>query len=106
MQLQSKESINDSRNSQKHAEKKIEGTWNKNKVNLVLCQGGFPHTVQYPGGIFEEKCSGCGLCVKVCAGNCLELTEKSGKKVAVIKDLTYCLGDGVCIMVCPEDAFL
>jgi NAD-dependent dihydropyrimidine dehydrogenase PreA subunit len=48
----------------------------------------------------KGKCRGCGSCVKVCLGDCWEL---SGKK-AGIKNLDLCMECGSCWYVCPEGA--
>ena len=47
----------------------------------------------------EEKCVGCGLCVKDCLLNCIKI--KDGK--AKIRNLT-CFKCGHCIAVCPKNA--
>ncbi len=47
----------------------------------------------------EEKCIGCGLCVKLCPMKALELKDK---KVIFTPEL--CLGCGVCAHVCKQDA--
>ena len=73
---------------------------------VILMQDGTPFLPQYPAGINHEKCNGCGECVNVCPQNCIELSEKNGKKVAVITSIELCIGDGFCKIVCPENAFL
>ena len=50
--------------------------------------------------IDEEKCNGCGLCVKGCHEGALQLID--GKAV-MISDL-YCDGLGACIGECPVGA--
>jgi NAD-dependent dihydropyrimidine dehydrogenase PreA subunit len=76
------------------------------RERIILCQDGSPFIPQYPGGINESRCTGCGECVKVCPQGCIELVEESGKRVAKLTKLEFCIGDGFCKMVCPEDAFL
>jgi len=49
-----------------------------------------------------EKCSGCGLCVKVCKGAPLIMRE--GKPTVDQSRLFGCIGCGKCLAVCPEDA--
>ena len=50
---------------------------------------------------FSEKCSGCGVCVKRCPFEAIEVKEDSaGKRVAAV-DLTKCVGCGVCTRFCP-----
>ena len=76
------------------------------RTQVILCQDGTPFLPQYPGGIDRSRCTGCGECVEVCAQNCIELHEVEGRLVAVIVNLDLCIGDGICRLVCPEDAFL
>ncbi len=78
----------------------------KVKKQVILCQDGSPFIPQYPGGINLAKCSGCGECVEVCPQGCIELVNMENRKVAVLKNLEFCIGDGMCKIVCPEDAFL
>jgi len=54
-------------------------------------------------GISDEKCTGCGRCVKDCTR--LNFTIEEKKKKAVFTSLR-CLGCGHCIAVCPEDAII
>lgn len=69
--------------------------------------------------IDPSKCIGCGLCVKVCTGNCYELKEteerevtvsmggrqatKRVRRVAVVVNADACLGDCSCHKICPVD---
>jgi len=76
------------------------------KKQVILCQDGSPFVPQYPGGINFARCDGCGECVNICPQKCIELQEIKGRKVAVIVSLEYCIGDGMCKLVCPNDAFL
>jgi NAD-dependent dihydropyrimidine dehydrogenase PreA subunit len=50
--------------------------------------------------IDEEKCNGCGLCVKACAEGAIKMVDG---KARLISD-TYCDGLGACIGHCPQDA--
>jgi NAD-dependent dihydropyrimidine dehydrogenase PreA subunit len=47
----------------------------------------------------EEKCTGCGVCVKACPMKALDLVEKK-----VIFNAERCLGCGVCIHKCKQNA--
>lgn len=51
------------------------------------------------------KCTGCGMCVKVCLGNCYELQEKiiggKKKKISVAVRPENCFGDCHCHKTCP-----
>ena len=51
--------------------------------------------------IDENKCDGCGVCVKRCQSESVTVSTK--KKQAVI-DLNRCLGCGVCVVSCPKKA--
>ncbi len=48
------------------------------------------------------KCKGCGNCMKVCLGNCYEMSD--GK--ARIKNLDLCMECGSCWYVCAEEAIM
>ena len=50
--------------------------------------------------IDQEKCNGCGHCVKACHEGAIEMQK--GKAVLVRED--YCDGLGDCLPVCPTDA--
>jgi NAD-dependent dihydropyrimidine dehydrogenase PreA subunit len=48
----------------------------------------------------KEKCSGCGLCVKACPADTLELVDKK----ATMKTPIECMACGDCTTLCPDDA--
>lgn len=50
--------------------------------------------------IDEEKCNGCGLCVKACHENALQMINGKAKLVSE----TYCDGLGDCLPECPTGA--
>src|SRR4030042_1465721 len=50
--------------------------------------------------IDENKCNGCGLCVKACAESAIRLINGKAKLVSE----TYCDGLGACLGHCPQDA--
>jgi len=50
--------------------------------------------------IDEERCTGCGNCIKVCLGRCFEME----KKLARVKSLAECMECGSCWYVCGEGA--
>jgi len=50
--------------------------------------------------IDEEKCNGCGLCVKACAEGAIQIIDGKAKLVSE----SYCDGLGACLGHCPQDA--
>lgn len=50
--------------------------------------------------IDENKCNGCGLCVKACAEGAIQLINGKAKLVSDV----YCDGLGACLGHCPQDA--
>jgi len=69
-------------------------------------------TPTYKSGLHEErllrvvleteKCTGCGICVKVCPRNCFTIEEKLQK--ALIAGPERCVQCSACIVQCPVDA--
>lgn len=51
--------------------------------------------------INQEKCNGCGLCIKACHEQAIVL-NKDGKAELIKED--YCDGLGDCLSACPMDA--
>ena len=49
----------------------------------------------------EEKCIGCGMCVRVCTAEAVKVVDH----LAVI-DETRCLGCGMCAVKCPRHAIV
>lgn len=50
--------------------------------------------------IHEEKCNGCGICVKACHEGAIQMTDGKAKLISDI----YCDGLGDCLPGCPEGA--
>lgn len=70
--------------------------------SLVKMPGIIPRGHQksnYLRAIREEDCIGCGVCVKSCPMNALELEDKK-----VIFEAERCLGCGVCVHKCKQNA--
>lgn len=84
----------------------MKGGESAERRSLILCQDGSPFVPYYPVGINPDRCSGCGECVEVCPQGCIELKDMGGRQVAVISDMASCIGDGMCKLVCPENAFM
>ena len=68
-------------------------------------------TTSYIPKIDEEKCTGCGKCVKSCPIEAIEWVSndkkndvKSGKKVKINKEI--CLGCGVCVKTCSNNSIV
>jgi heterodisulfide reductase subunit A2 len=51
----------------------------------------------------EQRCSGCGICVSVCAYGAPGLVEKDGKTVSRVNE-ALCKGCGSCAAACPAGA--
>ncbi len=47
-----------------------------------------------------EKCTGCGNCVKVCLGDCWEISKKKAR----VKSLRECMECAACWYVCEPGA--
>lgn len=47
-----------------------------------------------------EKCTGCGNCVKVCLGDCWEISKKKAR----VKSLGECMECAACWYVCEQGA--
>lgn len=49
--------------------------------------------------LYEDKCTGCGLCAAVCPHGVFKVEDK-----AVIIDRDACIECGACMLNCPVDA--
>ncbi len=49
----------------------------------------------------EQKCIGCGMCVKICLGDCYQLKKVNRKVVSVVVNPQNCYGDCHCHKICP-----
>jgi formate hydrogenlyase subunit 6/NADH:ubiquinone oxidoreductase subunit I len=91
----------------------------RNKLLFALVDALFsrPETVQYPycpvslpegfRGVIEfdaECCIGCGLCVRDCPANALELTRESREVYQLRYFPTRCAFCGQCQSTCPRGA--
>ena len=62
-----------------------------------------PSQVEWGMVAFDhEKCSGCGLCVKICPSNTLEMTDKK----AGMKQPVECMMCSDCVAICPQEAIV
>jgi NAD-dependent dihydropyrimidine dehydrogenase PreA subunit len=50
--------------------------------------------------IDEDKCNGCGRCVRTCAGGAIEIRDGKARLIAD----NYCDGLGACLEKCPRNA--
>jgi dihydropyrimidine dehydrogenase (NAD+) subunit PreA len=52
--------------------------------------------------IDDERCNGCGLCVKACDSGGYQAIEMEDKVARI--DYLKCDGCGLCVGVCPQEA--
>ena len=56
--------------------------------------------------IERERCKGCGLCVRACPKDLLELSKSElnskGYQPAELKDAEACMACGSCARTCPD----
>uniref|UniRef100_A0A7C3M849 CoB--CoM heterodisulfide reductase iron-sulfur subunit A n=1 Tax=Archaeoglobus fulgidus TaxID=2234 RepID=A0A7C3M849_ARCFL len=59
--------------------------------------------------VVREKCDACGMCVKACPVNAIEITEyetRAGVELKAAVKKAVCLGCGVCSATCPKAAIV
>lgn len=57
--------------------------------------------------LVSDKCTACGICVRVCPDRCMELISRSGNPASIAKvDYDYCKGCGICANECPVKAIV
>jgi ferredoxin len=54
--------------------------------------------------VIDDKCTGCGRCVKICRHKALGMTEGETGRCAVVKDPGKCTACKDCMVVCKFDA--
>jgi heterodisulfide reductase subunit A len=52
----------------------------------------------------EDACSGCSVCLSVCAYNAIELTQEDNEKSHAKVNEALCMGCGACVGACPSGA--
>lgn len=66
--------------------------------------------------IFDDRCDGCGLCVRICPAKTLELRPRPGgpvkrgrktlRQVMRMAEEAECIACGDCAAICPNEACL
>jgi 2-oxoglutarate ferredoxin oxidoreductase subunit delta len=57
--------------------------------------------------ILNDRCKGCGLCVKYCTTGTIEMSEvvnNEGYFIPIVKDIKTCKGCDLCTKFCPDFA--
>jgi len=67
---------------------------------------GTRYTPTFSEAVDQEKCIGCGKCVKVCGQGVYVLIEVNGEKKSHNANADRCLGDCHCHKACPVDALI
>jgi pyruvate formate lyase activating enzyme len=68
-------------------------------LRCLWCQNPESHSF-YPELLFaEEKCTGCGKCVRVCPENAIRMNGKASQT-----DRRLCKSAGLCVDACPNEA--
>lgn len=52
----------------------------------------------------EDRCTGCGLCVKMCSSGIISLTDESNVPQMQDEDVSHCFYCGHCEAFCPSQA--
>ena len=60
-------------------------------------------TVNELAVVDEQKCNGCGICVKICPVEAIRFEKRGRKRLAAI-DARACLDCKLCFTRCPENA--
>ena len=53
--------------------------------------------------VYEDRCSGCGICTSVCYYSSAQMKEVEGKRKSTT-DMFKCKSCGMCVVACPSEA--
>jgi Na+-translocating ferredoxin:NAD+ oxidoreductase RNF subunit RnfB len=78
---------------------------------LGMRERGYPGilvTSSYAAAVDEDRCTGCGLCVKACPVDAVHLAPRTASHASHSQKSarigSFCLGCGVCALACPTGA--
>jgi len=72
-------------------------------VALSLMDYGYVELEPFTSFVNQERCAGCGTCVRLCPYGAIEKVDFAGRRVAYVNEV-LCKGCGVCAAACPAGA--
>jgi len=53
--------------------------------------------------VYEERCTGCGICLQSCAFDAIRFERREGRRARVLVITENCIGCNACIGTCPPE---